>query len=55
MIRAILIIALAVGVILGGLLALRRSGRAGMPSEEVLKRAGRRARELDEQERNGDP
>gem|GEM_PF-4194092 len=29
----------------GGLLALRNSGRAGMPGEEVLRRASKRARE----------
>ena len=47
MLKAILIIVLVVGVLVGGLLTLRRSGRAGMPSDEVLKRAAKRAREMD--------
>ena len=47
MLKAIIIIVLVVGAIVGGLLTLRNSGRAGMPSEEVLKRASKRARELD--------
>jgi hypothetical protein len=46
-VKAILIIALVLAVIIGGLLTLRSSGRAGMPSEEVLKRATERAREQD--------
>jgi Protein of unknown function (DUF2897) len=45
--KAFLIIVLAIAVILGGLLTLRNSGRAGMPGEEVLKRAAKRAREQD--------
>ena len=47
MLRAILVIVLVVGVLVGGLMTLRRSGRAGMPSDEVLKRATKRAREQD--------
>jgi len=45
MVNAIIIIVLVVGVLVGGLLTLRNSGRAGMPSEEVLQRAAKRARE----------
>jgi len=45
MVKAIIIIVLVVGVLVGGLLTLRNSGRAGMPSEEVLQRAAKRARE----------
>jgi hypothetical protein len=41
--KAIIIIVLAVGVIVGGLLTLRSSGRAGMPDADVLKRATKRA------------
>jgi uncharacterized membrane protein YciS (DUF1049 family) len=44
MLKTLLVIALVVAVLLGGLLALR-SRRAGMPSEEVLKRAAKRASE----------
>ena len=47
MLKAIIINVLVVGAIVGGLLTLRNSGRAGMPSEEVLKRASKRAKELD--------
>ena len=47
MLKAIIIIVLVVGVLVGGLLTLRSSGRAGMPSDEVLKRATKHARELD--------
>jgi hypothetical protein len=43
--KAIIIIVLAVGAIVGGLLTLRRSGRAGMPDDAVLRRAAQRARE----------
>jgi Protein of unknown function (DUF2897) len=41
--KAIIIIVLVVGVIVGGLLTLRSSGRAGMPDADVLKRASKRA------------
>ena len=47
MLKAIIIILLVVGAIVGGLLTLRNSGRAGMPSEDVLKRASKRAKQLD--------
>ena len=43
--KAIVIIALAVLVLIGGLLTLRRSTRIGMPSQDVLERAAKRARE----------
>jgi hypothetical protein len=45
MFKAIIIIVLVVGALIGGLLTLRSSGRAGMPSDAVLKRASQRARE----------
>jgi hypothetical protein len=45
MLKAIIIIVLVVGALLGGLLTLRRTGRAGMPNEDVLERATKRARE----------
>jgi hypothetical protein len=41
--KAFIIIALAVGAIIGGLLFLRNSGTAGMPSKAVLERATKRA------------
>jgi Protein of unknown function (DUF2897) len=45
MFKAVIIIMLVVAVLVGGLLTLRNSGRAGLPSEDVLKRAAKRARE----------
>ena len=45
MLKAIIIIGLVVAVLAGGLLTLRSSGRSGMPDDEVLKRAAKRARE----------
>jgi hypothetical protein len=44
-VRAWLIIALVVALLVGGLLTLRR--RPGMPDADVLERAKRRAREQD--------
>jgi Protein of unknown function (DUF2897) len=52
--KAIIIIVLVAVVLLGGLLALRRSGRTGMPDEAVLQRAAKRAREqAAEEEKDG--
>jgi len=45
MFKAIIIIVLVVGVLVGGLLTLRNSGRAGLPDDSVLQRAAKRARE----------
>jgi hypothetical protein len=45
MFKAVIIIVVVVGVILGGLLTLRSSGRAGMPDKDVLERASKRSRE----------
>jgi hypothetical protein len=43
MVRTIMIIALVTAVLAGGLLALRRSARTGMPDADVLRRAQERA------------
>jgi Protein of unknown function (DUF2897) len=45
MLKTILIIVIVIAVLGGGLLTLRSSRRTGMPNDEVLKRAGERARE----------
>jgi hypothetical protein len=45
LLKAIIIIVLVVGVIVGGLLTLRSSGRTGLPDDAVLRRAAQRARE----------
>jgi Protein of unknown function (DUF2897) len=42
--KAVIIIIVVIAVLLGGMLTLRSSGRSGMPSEDVLKRAAERAR-----------
>ena len=52
--KAFIIIALVVAAIVGGLLALRSSGGAGVPGEDVLKRASQRAREQAAEERKDD-
>jgi hypothetical protein len=48
LIKAIIVIILVVGVLVGGLLTLRRSGRAGMPDE--AKRAREQAAEEDKED-----
>jgi uncharacterized membrane protein (Fun14 family) len=45
MFKAIVIIVLVVGALVAGLLTLRNSGHVGLPNEEVLRRAAKRARE----------
>ena len=45
MLKAIIIIVLVLGAVIGGLMTLRSSGRAGMPDDAVLQRAAKRARE----------
>ena len=45
MFKAVIVLIVVFAVIVGGMLALRSSRRTGMPSEDVLKRAGERARE----------
>ena len=54
MLKAALIIALVLAVLVGGILTLRSSTRTGMPSDEVLKRASQRARELEAAEKDRD-
>ena len=43
MFKAIIIIVLVVGALVGGLLTLRNSGRSGLPNDEVLQRAAKRS------------
>ena len=54
MLKTLLIIALVLAVLIGGILTLRSSTRTGMPNDEVLKRAAQRARELDAAEKGSD-
>jgi Protein of unknown function (DUF2897) len=51
-VKAIIIFVLVIAVIGGGLLALRGGRQAGMPSDEVLQRAAKRAREQAEKDNN---
>ncbi len=48
---AAIIIIVVVGLLVGGIMTLRSSTKAGMPTQDVLDRATRRARQLDEQEK----
>jgi hypothetical protein len=48
---AIVLTLIVLALIVGGLIGLRRSARTGMPSQDVLERATRRARELEEREK----
>ena len=50
--KGVIIAVLVIAVIVGGLLALRSSRQLGMPSDEVLKRAAKRAREQADEEKN---
>jgi hypothetical protein len=52
--KSIIIVALVIGVLVGGLLTLRSTGRSGMPNDEVLKRAAKRGREQAAAEENED-
>jgi len=45
MLRALIVIAVVVGFLVGGLLVLRRTGAAGMPDKDVLQRVAERERE----------
>lgn len=51
MLTAIIIVVVVV-IIVGGVLSLRSSAKTGMPSQDVLDRASRRARELETREKN---
>jgi Protein of unknown function (DUF2897) len=54
MLKTLLVIALVVAVLLGGMLALRSSRQLGMPSDEVLKRAAKRASEQADKDKEKD-
>lgn len=53
MLKAVIIIVVVVGALIGGLLTLRASGRAGTPDDAVLGRAAKRAREQAAAEKDG--
>lgn len=43
MLKAIIILVVVIAILVGGLLTLRSSRQTGMPSEDILKRATKRA------------
>ena len=53
MIKALLIIALVVAALVGGILTLRSSARTGMPGGDVIERAKQRERSLEAAEKEG--
>jgi uncharacterized membrane protein len=50
--KAIIVVVIVLGLLIGIIMSLRSSAKTGMPSEEVLKRATQHARELDAQEKS---
>jgi hypothetical protein len=54
MLTAIIVTVVVVAFIAGTALSLRKSARTGMPSKDVLERATRRARELEEQDKKSE-
>jgi Protein of unknown function (DUF2897) len=51
MTKAIIVIVVVLAFLVGLIMSFRRSAKTGMPSDEVLKRASQRARELEAQEK----
>jgi hypothetical protein len=54
MTTAIIVAIIVLAFVVGGILKLRTSAKSGMPSQDVLERATRRARELEEAEKRED-
>jgi hypothetical protein len=52
MTRAIVVFVIILAFVAGTVFALRSRAREGMPPKDVLERAKRRARELEEQEKS---
>jgi hypothetical protein len=52
MLKAIIIIVIVLGFLVGGLLTLRNSARTGMPDEDVLRRAKEREKQLQQAEKD---
>ncbi len=52
MLKAIIIIVIVMGVLVGGLMRLRSSARTGVPGEDVLKRARQRELDLEAKEKS---
>ncbi len=54
MVTVVVLIVVLVALIVGTMMTLRSSARTGMPSQDVLERATRRARELESSEKDND-
>jgi DUF2897 family protein len=54
MTTAIIVIVVVLAILVGTILSFRNSAKTGMPSEDVLKRATARARELEAREKSED-
>lgn len=52
MVTVVVLIVVLVALIVGTMMTLRSSARTGMPSQDVLDRAKRRARELESSEKD---
>ena len=52
MLKAVIIIVIVIGVLVGGLMTLRNSARTGVPGEDVLRRARQRELDLEAKEKN---
>lgn len=55
MVTVIVLSVVLVALIVGTMLTLRSSARTGMPSQDVLERAKRRAREIESSEKGDAP
>lgn len=54
MVTVVVLIVVLVAIVVGTMMTLRSSARTGMPSQDVLERAKRRARELESREKKDD-
>lgn len=52
MVTVVVLIVVLVALIVGTMMTLRSSARTGMPAQDVLERAKRRARELESSEKD---
>jgi hypothetical protein len=52
MIKFIIAAVIVIGIVLGGLLSLRRNSRLGQPSQDVIERAKLREREMEAKDRD---
>jgi hypothetical protein len=53
MVTAAVVISIVIALIVGAVLSLRGSANSGMPSKDILERAARRSRQLEDREKEG--